>query len=53
MAMGNVKDGTFTFAKSEDKGNLAFLEKEGYAHDYTALCLYTYNGLCFFWNNGK
>lgn len=53
MAMGNVKDGTFTFAKSEDKGNLAFLEKEGYTHDYTALCLYTYNGLCFFWNNGK
>ena len=41
------------FAKSEDKGNLAFLEKERYTHDYPALCEYTYNGLCFFWNKAK
>ena len=41
------------FAKSEDKGNLAFLEKERYTHDYPTLCEYTYNGLCFFWNKAK
>lgn len=40
---------TFTMADSEDEGNLAFREREGYAHDGRASNEYTYNGLLFFW----
>ena len=44
---------TYNNTSESDSGNFSFLEKEGYAHDYAALCLCTYNGQCFFWNNGK
>lgn len=50
MAMGSVKDGTFTLADNERDGNLAFREREGYAHDGTAANEYVYNALRFFWN---
>ena len=53
MAMGNVPDGTFRFGKDESEGNLAFLEREGYAHDPDACDEYTYNGLMFFWNGAE
>ncbi|NBK79927.1 hypothetical protein D5272_15390 [bacterium D16-76] len=44
-----AQTGTFTMADSEDEGNLAFREREGYAHDGRASDEYTYNGLLFFW----
>ena len=50
MAMGKDAPEMFRFGKSESEGNLSFLEREGYAHDFTATYEYTYNGLCFFWN---
>ena len=50
MAMGNNAPEMFRFAKSESEGNLSFMEREGYIHDFTATYEYTYNGLCFFWN---
>lgn len=51
MAMGNDAPEMFRFAKSESEGNLCFMEREGYSHDFTATYEYTYNGLCFFWND--
>lgn len=50
MAMGNDAPEMFRFGKSESEGNLSFLERKGYSHDFTATCEYTWNGLCFFWN---
>ena len=40
----------FTFADTENEGNLAWREMEGYDHGREASNLYTYNGLMFFWN---
>lgn len=50
LEMGGVSDGTFVFADSEGSGNLAFREREGYAHDGRAANEYAYNALRFFWN---
>lgn len=50
LEMGNVADGTFVFADNELDGNLAFREREGYAHDGRAANEYAYNALRFFWN---
>lgn len=50
MAMAEEAPEMFRFGKSESEGNLSFLEREGYEHDFTATYEYTYNGLCFFWN---
>ena len=47
MAMGETD--TFTFADNERDGNLAFREREGYAHDGGAANEYAYNALRFFW----
>ena len=47
MAMGETD--TFTFADNERDGNLAFREREGYAHDGRAANEYAYNALRFFW----
>ena len=44
---------TFTFADNEKHGNLAFREREGYAHDNNAANEYAYNALRFFWNGGN
>ena len=49
MSMGSVRDGTFVFADNERDGNLAFREREGYVHDYSAANEYTYNALKFIW----
>lgn len=35
--------------RQKKEGNLAWREREGYAHDPTAANEYTYNGLLFFW----
>ena len=51
MAMGETD--TFTFADNEKHGNLAFREREGYAHDNNAANEYAYNALRFFWNGGN
>ena len=40
----------FFFADTEDEGNLAWREMDGYSHGREASNLYTYNGLQFFWN---
>lgn len=48
MAMGETD--VFTFADSEQEGNLSFREREGYAHDGNAANEYMYNALRFFWN---
>lgn len=40
----------FTFADTENEGNLAWREMDGYDHGREASNLYTYNGLMFFWN---
>ena len=48
MTMGETD--AFTFADSEQDGNLAFREREGYAHDGTAANEYAYNALRFFWS---
>lgn len=47
MAMGETD--AFTFASNERDGNLAFREREGYAHDGRAANEYAYNALRFFW----
>lgn len=39
MTMGNVTDGTFRFDDNECEGNPAYLEREGYVHDGTAIGL--------------
>ena len=51
MSMANESDGFFRLAKTEEDGNLSFLEREGYSHDGKASEEYTYNGLRFFWNS--
>lgn len=53
MSMANDSDGFFRFSKTEDSGNLSFLEREGYSHDGRASEEYTYNGLRFFWNGAE
>lgn len=40
----------FLLADTEAEGNLAWREKEGFAHGPEAMDMYTYNGLQFFWN---
>lgn len=49
-AMISVEYGTFKRATNDTEGNVVFLEREGYEHDALANYEYTYNGLCFFWN---
>ena len=44
---------TFVEADREDEGNIAWRERTGYQHDYTALCEYTYNALRFFFNGKR
>lgn len=48
LAMGETD--VFTMADREKAGNLAFREREGYAHDGKAANEYAYNALRFFWN---
>lgn len=48
LAMGETD--VFTFADSEQEGNLSFREREGYAHDGRAANEYMYNALRLFWN---
>lgn len=48
MAMGETE--VFTFADSEQDGNLSFREREGYVHDGSAANEYMYNALRLFWN---
>lgn len=48
LAMGETD--VFTFADSEQEGNLSFREREGYTHDGRAANEYMYNALRFFWN---
>ena len=43
-------DKMFTFADTEEEGNLAWRERDGFSHGREASNLYTYNGLMFFWN---
>lgn len=50
-AMTNSKTDMFHLGNSEEDGNMAFLVRDGYVHDYQALMEYTYNGLLFFWNH--
>ena len=49
-SMANDAPETFRLANNEAEGNLSFLERSGYSHDFLATYEYTYNGLCFFWN---
>ena len=45
-----AKEGMFTYGDTEDAGNLAWREMDGFSHGREASNLYTYNGLQFFWN---
>ena len=40
----------FPYGDTEEEGNLAWREMDGYPHGREASNLYTYNGLMFFWN---
>ena len=41
----------FKDASANSVGNILYYVRDGYSHDYSALSEYTYNGLCFFWND--
>ena len=41
----------FKDASANSVGNILYYVRDGYSHDYPALSEYTYNGLCFFWND--
>ena len=43
----------FTYGDTEEEGNLAWREMDGYSHGREASNLYTYNGLQFFWNSAS
>ena len=43
----------FTYGDTEEEGNLAWREMDGYSHGREASNLYTYNGLMFFWNGAS
>ena len=43
-------DEMFTYGDTEEEGNLAWREMDGFSHGREASNLYTYNGLMFFWN---
>lgn len=46
-AMQDYKD-SFHYADNEEEGNLTYRVKKGYTHDGNAAMEYTYNGLCWF-----
>ena len=48
--MLGMPSGNFISADSEKSGNIAFRNKDGYAHDGRAAMEYTYNGLLWLWN---
>ena len=43
----------FIEANNKQDGNFAYSVKDGYAHDGRASTEYTYNGLCWFWNEDE
>ncbi len=49
-SMVNDAPQMFAYGKSEAEGNVSYMEQEGFSHNEEASEEYTYNGLCFFWN---
>ncbi len=49
-AMEKDSSGMFKTGHSESEGNMIFFSKQGYNHDGQSMDEFTYNALCFFWN---
>ncbi len=50
QVMSMMDDPMFVEADREDEGNIAWRERAGYSHDFTATYEYAYNALRFFFN---
>ena len=50
QSMVDTAPDMFKPGKTESEGNVSYMEQQGFSHNEEASEEYTYNGLCFFWN---